>query len=55
MEMEILIKQLQFISEKYLNDFDKIAVDSAIQLQKPFSSMKEVKIDYPISCDDDEK
>ncbi len=48
-------KQLQFISEGYLNDFDKITVDSAIKLQKPFSSMDEVKIEYPISSDDDEK
>ncbi|MGV8981165.1 insulinase family protein [Clostridium sp.] len=48
-------KELQFISEKYLNDFDRTSVDSAIQLQKPFSSMKELKIEYPISSDDDEK
>ncbi|MBZ9625886.1 insulinase family protein [Clostridium sp. FP2] len=48
-------KELQFISEKYLNDFDRIPVDSAIQLQKPFSSMSELKIDYPISSEDDEK
>ncbi|MBW9156139.1 insulinase family protein [Clostridium tagluense] len=48
-------KELQFISEKYLNDFDRISVDSAIQLQKPFSSMSELKIDYPISSEDDEK
>ena len=48
-------KQLQFISEEYLNDFDKIAVESAIKLQKPFSSMQEVKIEYPISSDDDDK
>ena len=47
-------KQLQFISEGYLNNFDKIAVESAIQLQKPFSEMQEVKMDYPISADDDE-
>lgn len=48
-------KQLQFISEEYLNDFDKIVVESAIKLQQPFSSMKEVKIEYPISSDDDDK
>jgi len=47
-------KELEFISEKYLNDFDKTFVDSAIQLQKPFSSMSELKIDYPISSDDEE-
>ncbi|MBU3110571.1 insulinase family protein [Clostridium lacusfryxellense] len=47
-------KQLQFISEGYLNNFDKINVDSAIQLQKPFGKMEEIKIDYPISCDDEE-
>ena len=48
-------KQLQFISEEYLNGFDRISVDSAIELQKPFSSMEEVKIEYPISSDDEEK
>jgi Zn-dependent M16 (insulinase) family peptidase len=48
-------KQLKFISEEYLNGFDRIAVDSAIQLQKPFNSMEEVKIEYPISSDDDEQ
>ncbi|WP_291634439.1 insulinase family protein [Clostridium sp.] len=48
-------KQLQFISEGYLNDFDRIPVDSAIKLQKSFSSMEEVKIEYPISDDDDER
>lgn len=47
-------KQLQFISEEYLNNFDKITVESSISLQKPFSKMEEVKMDYPISCDDDE-
>ena len=47
-------KQLEFINDKYLNDFDRIEIDSAIKLQKPFSKMQEVKMDYPISCDDDE-
>ncbi|MBU3174165.1 insulinase family protein [Clostridium estertheticum] len=48
-------EQLQFISEKYLNNFDRIQIDSAIKLQKPFSKMEEVKMDYPISCDDEEE
>lgn len=48
-------KQLQFINEEYLKAFDRIVVDSAINLQQPFSSMKEVKVEYPISCDDEEK
>jgi len=47
-------KQLQFISEGYLNNFDRIVVDSAITLQKPFDKMKEIKMDYPISSDDNE-
>lgn len=47
-------QQLQFISEGYLNNFDRIEVESAIKLQKPFSKMEEIKMDYPISCDDDE-
>jgi Zn-dependent M16 (insulinase) family peptidase len=47
-------KELQFISEGYLNNFDEIVLDSAIALQKPFTTMSEVKVDYPISSDDDE-
>ncbi|MBU3158914.1 insulinase family protein [Clostridium frigoris] len=48
-------EQLQFINDKYLKEFDRIQIDSEILLQKPFSKMKEVKMDYPISSDDDEK
>lgn len=48
-------EQLQFINDKYLKDFDRIEIDSAIKLQKPFNKMEEVKRDYPISCDDDEE
>jgi len=48
-------KQLQFISEGYLNNFDKISIESTIKMQAPFSKIKEVKMDYPISSDDDEK
>ena len=47
-------KELQFINDKYLKDFDRIVVDSAIKLQKPFGSMSELRVDYPISADDEE-
>lgn len=44
-----IVEYLKFIDEEYLSDFDKIAIDSEIPLQKPFESPKELTFDYPIS------
>ena len=40
---------LKFIDEEYLSKFDKIEVDSTLEVQKPFSSLKEKKVLYPVS------
>ncbi len=45
-------KELSFINENYLSNFDKIEVDSYIEKQKPFTSRREIKAYYPISMDD---
>ena len=48
-------KQLQFINENYLSNFEKIKVDSHINTQKPFASRNEIVDYYPISCDESEE
>jgi Zn-dependent M16 (insulinase) family peptidase len=47
--------ELRFIEENYLKDFDRIQIDSSIPIQKPFQEQRELKVDYPISDDEDEK
>lgn len=48
-----LLKQLSFIDENYLAKFDKIQVDSKIPLQKPFSSLRELNVKYPVAKEED--
>ena len=50
-----LLKELKFINENYLKNFDRIEIDSSIPLQKPFDKMNEVTEYYPISPDEDEE
>jgi Zn-dependent M16 (insulinase) family peptidase len=50
-----ILRQLEFINNNYLKDFDRIGVDSEIPAQKPIGQLKEVTIDYPISQEEDEK
>lgn len=45
--------QLQFINEEYLDNFNKINIDSNIKFEEPFNSIKEVISEYPISDKDD--
>lgn len=47
-----LIEYLKFIDEQYLNKFDKIEVDSDIDIQVPFKECREVTEVYPISADE---
>ena len=49
-----ILKQLEFMDEKYLKNFEKCEIDSRIQSQKSFSQLKEVVIDYPISSEKNE-
>ncbi|HAZ36251.1 MAG TPA: peptidase M16 [Clostridiaceae bacterium] len=52
---EDIEKELKFIDENYLKDFDRINVDSSIPSQKPFTKMNEMEIKYPIAQDEDDK
>ena len=49
------LEELQFIEENYLKNFSKIDIDSSIKEQKPFDSMKETKVQYPILPDEKEE
>ncbi|MGM0607296.1 MAG: insulinase family protein [Candidatus Muiribacteriota bacterium] len=42
-------KELKFINENYLKDFDRIKVDSNIEYQKSFDEVKNKKFFYPVS------
>jgi Zn-dependent M16 (insulinase) family peptidase len=48
-------KQLDFIDKNYLSNFDKINIDSHVEVQKPFERMKEVETYYPISEDENDE
>lgn len=47
-----LMKYLKFIDEEYLSQFNKIEVDSAIDIQSPFTDLREVEEFYSISEDE---
>lgn len=40
---------LKFIDEEYLSNFEKIEIDSSLEVQKPFDSLKEKVVLYPVS------
>lgn len=50
-----ILEELKFIEENYLKNFSKLEIDSAIAEQKPFNSMKDIKVQYPILPDEKEK
>jgi Zn-dependent M16 (insulinase) family peptidase len=47
-----IVEQLNFIDSEYLNNFERIQVDSEIPVQKTFSEEKTVVLDYPISSNE---
>lgn len=49
-----VLDRLRFIDEEYLKDYEAIAVDSAIPVQKAFESIKNLEMEYPISLQEDE-
>ncbi len=49
-----IMKQLAFINEEYLKNFEKSYIDSSIPLQKPFTSINELTFSYPIAKDENE-
>ncbi len=42
-------EKLKFLDEKYLNEFNKINIDSRLREEEPFKNQRELKINYPIS------
>ena len=45
---------LQFINDNYLVNYNKKDIDSNIELQKPYSDIKEVMSSYSLAEEDDE-
>ncbi|KEH87506.1 peptidase M16 [Clostridium novyi A str. BKT29909] len=48
-----LDKELKFINDEYLNNFEKIDVDSKIEVQSPFGEIKEFTYEYPVAEGDE--
>ncbi|KGN01527.1 peptidase M16 [Clostridium novyi A str. 4570] len=48
-----LDKELKFINDEYLNNFEKIDVDSKIEVQSPFGGIKEFTYEYPVAEGDE--
>lgn len=46
MDME---ERLNWMDEAYLSKFERISIDSKIPKQEPFSEMKQVTVEYPVS------
>ena len=44
-----MAEKLQFMDEHYLSKFDALEIDSVIKKQQPFSAVKDITIEYPIS------
>lgn len=44
-----MMSTLSFLEEEYLNNFNKIEIDSHIDVQKPFTARKLIKDIYPIA------
>ena len=44
-----MMSTLSFLDEEYLSNFNKIEIDSHIDVQKPFTARKLIKDIYPIA------
>lgn len=49
-----LNKELEFINDKYLKNFEKIQVDSQIVEQEPYKEQEKIEVEYSISPEDKE-
>lgn len=47
-----MAEKLAWIDEQYLSHYDYLQVDSSVSMQKPFESMVERVIDYPVSAEE---
>lgn len=50
-----IAEKLQWMDEEYLSKYEKIELDSAIELQKPFSAPIEIVREYPIASGESEE
>ncbi len=50
-----MAEKLKYIDEAYLSHFDKIDVDSEIEVQKAFDARKDITSQYPIMKEESEK
>jgi len=50
-----ILEKLEFIHQNYLQNFERIEVNSALQIQKPFSEEREMAVFYSISEHEEEK
>lgn len=48
-------EKLEWLDKEYLSAFDKKEIDSEIELQKPFTKMKEIEESYSITSDEPEE
>lgn len=48
-------EKLEWLDKEYLSHYDEMPIDSEIKKQEPFNSMKEARIEYPISATESEK
>lgn len=48
-------EKLEWLDKEYLSAFDKKEIDSEIELQKPFTEMKEIEEAYSITSDEPEE
>ena len=46
-----MVKMLEWLDEEYLNNFEKIEIDSKLQVQEPFDSIREKTVLYPVSAE----
>lgn len=49
-----IVEKLQWMDEEYLSKYDKIDVDSAVEVQKPFAMPVEIIREYPIASGETE-
>ena len=50
-----MAEKLAFIDEHYLSHFDRLDVNSEIPVQKPFSEMRDLQMEYPVAENESEK
>ncbi|MBO4265643.1 MAG: insulinase family protein [Lachnospiraceae bacterium] len=47
-----LVERLDYIDRQYLSSFDRLTIDSAIKMQKPFTQPSDIVKEYPVTNDE---